>query len=88
MCPCGRLIRRCGREGPPINRKLVQRLYQEEGLQVRCRRRKRRAVVPTRPNERWSMDFVSDTLGDGRVFQCFTLVEDCTRECPAIEVYV
>ena len=66
---------------------------QEEGLQVRRRRRKRRAVVlrtpapvPTRPNERWSMDFVRDTLGDGRVFRCFTLVDDCTRECPAIEV--
>jgi putative transposase len=81
------------REGWPINRKRVQRLYQEEGLQVRRRRRKRRAVVPrapvavpTRPHERWSMDFVRDTLGDGRVFRCFTLVDDCTRECPAIEV--
>lgn len=89
------LTRVLRREGPPINRKRVQRLYQEEGLQVRRRRRKRRAVVPrvpvavpTRPNERWSMDFVRDTLGDGRVIRCFTLVDDCTRECPAIEVDV
>ena len=89
------LTRVLRREGPPINRKRVQRLYQEEGLQVRRRRRKRRAVVPrvpvavpTRPNERWSMDFVRDTLGDGRGFRCFTLVDDCTRECPAIEVDV
>ncbi len=87
------LTRVLRREGPPINHKRVQRVYQEEGLQVRQRRRKRRAVVPrspapvpTRANERWSMDFVRDTLGDGRVFRCFTLVDDCTRECPAIEV--
>lgn len=87
------LTRVLRREGPPINHKRVQRVYREEGLQVRQRRRKRRAVVPrspapvpTRANERWSMDFVRDTLGDGRVFRCFTLVDDCTRECPAIEV--
>lgn len=87
------LTRVLRREGPPINHKRVQRVYQEEGLQVRRRKRKRRAVVPrtpapvpARPNERWSMDFVRDTLGDGRVFRCFTLVDDCTRECPAIEV--
>lgn len=87
------LTRVLRREGLPINHKRVQRLYQEEGLQVRRRRRKRRAVVPrspapvpTHPNERWSMDFVRDTLGDGRAFRCFTLVDDCTRECPAIEV--
>ena len=42
--------------------------------------------APTRANERWSMDFVRDTLGDGRVFRAFTLVDDCTRECPVIEV--
>lgn len=87
------LYRVLRREGRRINRKRVQRLYQEEGLQVRRRKRKRRTTVPrspfpvpTRPNERWSMDFVRDTLGDGRVFRAFTVVDDCTRECPAIEV--
>ena len=87
------LTRVLRREGRRINPKKVQRLYQEEGLQVRRRKRKRRAVVPrtpmpapTRANERWSMDFVRDTLGDGRVFRSFTLVDDCTRESPAIEV--
>lgn len=86
-----RLLRR--RPGPRVNSKRVQRIYQEEGLQVRRRRRKRRAVVPrtpmpmpTRPNERWSMDFVRDTLGDGRAFRALTIVDDCTRESPAIEV--
>lgn len=87
------LYRLLRRDGHRINRKRVQRLYQQEGLQVRCRRRKRRVaipriprVVPTQANERWSMDFVRDTLGDGGVFRALTLVDDCTRECPAIEV--
>ena len=74
------------------NRKLTQRVYREEGLHVRRRKRKRVAVVrtplpaPTRPNTRWSMDFVSDALGDGRKFRSLTLVDDYTRESPAIEV--
>jgi putative transposase len=38
------------------------------------------------PNERWSMDFVSDALVDGRPLRCFNIVDDMTRECPAIEV--
>lgn len=56
------------REGHVLNHKLVHRLYREEGLAVRRRRRKRAAAgrvplaAPTRPNERWSMDFVSDAL--------------------------
>ena len=57
------------REGWAVNHKLVQRIYREEGLGVRKRRRKRVSVArtprvpPTRPNERWSIDFVHDTLG-------------------------
>ena len=42
--------------------------------------------TPTEPNERWSMDFVTDALADGRQFRCFNIVDDMTRECPAIEV--
>ena len=86
-----RVLRR--QSGPRINKKRVQRIYQQEGLQVRRRRRKHRARVPrvpmplpTRPNERWSIDFVRDTLGDGRAFRALTIVDDCTREVPAIEV--
>lgn len=80
------------REGWLVNRKLVQRLYREEGLVVRRRKRKRVAVprtpvpAPTRVNERWSMDFVSDALGNGRKIRALTLVDDFTRECPVIEV--
>lgn len=86
-----RVLRR--QPGPRINYKRVQRIYQQEGLQVRRRRRKHRATVPRPPmpvptgaNERWSMDFVRDTLGDGRAFRSLTIVDDCTRESPAIEV--
>lgn len=87
-----RLYRLLRREGLLVNRKLVQRVYGEEGLHVRRRKRKRVAVLrvpmpmPTGPNERWSMDFVSDALGDGRKFRSLTIVDDFTRESPVIEV--
>ena len=81
------------REGYVINHKKVLRLYREEGLAVTRRRRKKLVAIARVPlptpcgrTERWSMDFVSDALADGRPFRCFTLVDDFTRECPAIEV--
>jgi putative transposase len=76
------------REGWAVNHKRVYRLYRLEGLSVRTKNRKKRAshmrVVPAAPvqvNERWSMDFVQDTLGDGRRFRALTLVDVFTREC-------
>jgi putative transposase len=80
------------REHFRVNHKRVHRIYREEGLQVRRRRRKRVSMVrqpmvpPTQPNERWSIDFMRDTLGDAKAFRTFNLVDDLTRECPAIEV--
>jgi putative transposase len=80
------------REGWPVNRKRVQRVYRDAGLTVRKRRRKRVAVarvprpIPLGPYDRWSMDFVHDTLGDGRVIRIFTVVDDFTRTCPLIAV--
>jgi putative transposase len=80
------------RDGLRINHKRVERVYREEGLAIRRRSRKRVAraraelPVPSGPNERWSMDFMRDTLADGRVFRLFNVVDDCTRECLAIEV--
>lgn len=67
------------REGWPVNHKRVYRLYKEEGLNLRSKRpRRSRAaahrlprVEVTRPNESWSMDFVSDALFDGRRFRAF-----------------
>ena len=84
---------RLQREGWPVNHKRVQRLYREEGLAVRRRGRKRRSQVPrtprispTRPNERWSMDFMSDTLSSGRRFRCLTILDEFNRESLAIHV--
>ncbi len=81
------------REGWRVNHKLVYRIYKEEGLEVRTKKRRKRVSAlrivlpaPTRPNERWSMDFVSDSLHDGRRFRALTLVDHFTRESPAIEV--
>ena len=81
------------REGHRVNHKKVLRLYREEGLAVTRRRRRKHVArarvplpTPRQRTERWSMDFVSDALADGRGFRCFTLVDDYTRECPAIEV--
>jgi putative transposase len=81
------------RRGHAVNHKRVYRLYRAAGLAVRRRRRKRVAaglrrplVVPTRPNERWSMDFVSDAFDGGRGFRILNVVDDFTRECLAAEV--
>lgn len=81
------------REGLTINHKRVFRIYQEEGLAVRRKRRKRRAQAPrerlaaaTAPNQRWSMDFISDTLENGRSIRVLTIVDACSRLSPAIEV--
>ena len=82
-----------GREGLAANHKRVYAVYREAGLQVRRRRRKRltrgdRVPLPrpSRPGERWSMDFMLDTLADGRPFRTLNIVDDFTRECLAIEV--
>jgi putative transposase len=88
-----RVYVRLRREGWQVNHKRVYRLYRELGLAVRRRKRKRIGMVERRPlpkpsaaNQSWSMDFVSDGLADGRRLRCLTIVDDCTRECLAIEV--
>lgn len=81
------------REGVIVNHKRVARLYREEGLAVRRRKRKRvardgrgRPAMPGRPNQQWGVDFVSDTLAWGRRIRLFTVVDVFTREALAIEV--
>jgi putative transposase len=76
------------REGFVINHKRLFRLYREELLTVRRRGGRKRAIgtrapmmIPVRPNDRWSLDFVSDQLTDGRRFRILAIVDDCTREC-------
>ena len=78
------------REGVMINKKKTQRLYKEEGLEVRRRRNRRRAVgtrapapVLALPNQRWSLDFVHDQIVTGRRFRVLNVVDDVTRECLA-----
>lgn len=79
------------REGHEVNHKRLFRVYREERLHVRRRGGRKRAmgtrapmVLPLMPNQRWSLDFVSDQLTDGRRFRILTVVEDCTRECLAL----
>jgi putative transposase len=81
------------REGIVINHKRVLRLYREEGLKLRPKRRKKvvsvqrvEPPVTTGINQRWSMDFVSDSLSCGRRFRALTIVDCHSRECLALEV--
>ena len=79
------------REGYAVNHKKLFRLYREERLTVRRRGGRKRALgtrapmtVPLLPNDRWSLDFVSDQMTDGRRFRILTVVDDCSRECLAL----
>jgi putative transposase len=76
-----------------VNHKRVHRVYREEGLMVRRRKRKRiaerRGPFPTialTPNDCWSLDFMSDALATGRRFRTLGVIDTCTREALAIEV--
>jgi putative transposase len=76
------------REGIVLNHKKLRRIYAEERLQVRRRGGRKRALgtrapmgMPQGPNQRWSLDFVSDALTDGRRFRILCIVDDFTREC-------
>jgi putative transposase len=82
-----------GREGIRLNHKKLFRLYRQEKLSV-CKRGGRKPVLGTRspmvlpeaPNQRWSLDFVSDALNSGRRFRVLAVVDDFTRECLALVV--
>jgi putative transposase len=79
------------RQGLVMNLKKLRRLYREEKLTV-CKRGGRKGalgsrrplVLPSRPNEPWSLDFVSDAFTDGRRFRILTVVDDFMRECLAL----
>lgn len=80
------------REGWQVNRKRVYRLYRLEGLSLRHKKAKKRISLPrvqsppaAAPNERWSMDFLSDRLADGRRFRVLALVDHFSRVSPALE---
>ena len=76
------------RQGWHVNHKKIRRLYREEKLAVRKRGGRKRALgtrrpmlVPEKPNERWSLDFVSDAFTDGHRFRILVVVDDFSREC-------
>ncbi len=81
------------RQGWQVNRKKLYRIYKEEGLTVRKRGGRKRALgtrapmaIPQGPNQRWSLDFVSDSLSCGRRFRILNVIDDFSRECLAAVV--
>jgi putative transposase len=81
------------REGIFVNHKRVYRLYREEKLSLRLRRRRKVAsgsrvplLASKRLNQRWSMDFMRDFTAEGRKLKILTVVDDYSRHCPWIEV--
>jgi putative transposase len=81
------------REGLKLNHKKLFRIYREERLTVGRRGGRKRALgtrapmtLPQGANQRWSLDFVSDVLADGRRFRVLVIVDDFTRECLALVV--
>jgi len=81
------------REKLVINHKRTERIYKENSLTLKLRKRHKRASAirlelaqPSRPNEHWAMDFVSDGLWNGRKFKVLTVLDIFTKERLAIEV--
>jgi putative transposase len=87
-----RLFTLLKREGIKMNQKKFRRIYREQKLSLKIRKRSKIRSLPRTPiepparaNERWSMDFMSDQLGpSGRRFRVLTVVDDFTRECVAL----
>ncbi|WP_167706746.1 IS3 family transposase [Xanthomonas arboricola] len=89
----GMIYLKLRQEGRIVNYKRVERLYREQQLQVRRRKRKKVPVGerqpllrPSQANQVWSMDFVFDRTADGRVIKCLVIVDDATHEAIAIDV--
>jgi putative transposase len=87
------LVRLLRREGVDANHKRIYRIYRLEGLAIRVKRRKRLAASPrqalwpvTKANDRWAMDFVSDSTTDGHRFRILTLIDTFTRRAPGVVV--
>jgi len=90
-----RAAKQARREGWRVNDKRIQRLWRAEGLKVPYRKRKRPhrgvgsavgAMCPIAPNALWALDFQFDTTIDGRTIKLLNIVDEYTRECPAIVV--
>ena len=80
-------------QGVQVNHKRVYRLYTEQKLAVRRRKKVKRPIseraellVPETPNQVWSIDFVMDSLANGRKLKCLTVADDLTHECVDIAI--
>lgn len=89
----GKLFKVLRRQGHGWNHKRVHRLYCELKLNKRRKGKKRLPsrhpeplAVPASINQCWSVDFMSDSLSNGRRFRTFNVLDDCNREVLAIEV--
>jgi putative transposase len=92
---CPMLYQLIQREGWRVNHKRAERLYREEGLSLRRRRRRKRLShlrvvrqAPVAANQAWALDFVHDRLLDGRGFRALAVIDEWSRESLAIEVDV
>jgi len=92
---CPLLYRVLRREGWQINHKRVERLYREQGLSLRRRRRRKRLSqlrvqrsLPSGANQAWAMDFIHDSLWSGRRYRALAVIDEWSRESLAIEVDV
>ena len=81
------------REGLVINHKKTERIYRKAGLSLRIKKRKKLSgalrlslPAPSKPNQVWAMDFVSDSLANCRRFRCLNIIDLYTRECLKIVV--
>jgi putative transposase len=90
---CPMLYQVLCREGWRVNHKRLERLYREEGLSLRRRRRRKRLShlrvvrqAPVAANQAWALDFVHDRLMDGRAFRALAVIDEWSRESLAIEV--
>ena len=88
-----RLIIMLRRQGIDVGEHRFRRIYRDLGLQVRPRRKRKvnfvrgKSIAPvTRPNERWSIDFMHDRIGNYRNIRSMNIVDDFTRECLALEI--
>lgn len=90
---CRRLHFLLRKEGLVKNHKRTERLYRAENLSIRTKKRKKIAGMlrlvlpkPEATNQIWVMDFISDSLWNGRRFRCLTIVDQYSRECLEIKV--
>ena len=90
---CPQLHRQLRHAGHRINHKRTERLYRENGLSLRRHRRRRlpqrerqSLVQPLQPNRCWSLDFMGDTLANGRAYRTLNVIDDCARDALAVEI--